>query len=184
MTILIDMDDVIEQLARAWVQYLNDRYGTDVSPDDVHEWDLSLAFPSLTREQVYAAELDDAIWSRVQPMPGADEAMKRLLSDGHDIYIVTSTYYPTLKTKMDEVLFRYFPYIPWEHVIVTNNKQMIKGDVLVDDGPHNLTGGDYRKILFTANHNRSLDEKSIDAVRVNNWEEAYRELCRIAEELG
>ena len=52
--------------------------------------------------------------------------------------------------------------------------------MLIDDGPHNLTGGTYRKLLFTAGHNRDFDERSVGAVRVNNWEEAYREVCRIA----
>lgn len=183
MTVLIDMDDVIERLALAWVEYVNEKYGTCVSIDDVHDWDMSLAFPGLTREQVYGAELDDALWDRVKPMPGADCAMRKLLGDGHEIYIVTSTLYPTLKAKMDRVLFRYFPYIPWEHVIITSHKQMVKGDVLVDDNPRNLEGGDYRKILFTAHHNKTFDEKTIGAIRVNNWEEAYGEICKIAEKI-
>lgn len=172
MRILVDMDDVLEQLVPAWVQYINDRYGTSARPEDVTKWNMALAFPTLTREQVYGAGLDDALWDYVQPMPGADEALRSLMAEGHEIYIVTATMYQTLRAKMEKVLFRYFPYIDWSHVIITENKHMILGDVLIDDGPHNLTGGVYRKLLFTAGHNKGFDAASVGAVRVNSWTEA------------
>ena len=182
MTVLIDMDDVIEQLVIGWVTYLNRKYSLAVSPENVRDWDMSAAFPALTREQVYDALNDDALWDDVRPMPGAQEVLKRLTEDGHELYIVTATNYQTLRAKMEKVLFRYFPFIPWERVIITRNKQMIRGDVLVDDGPHNFAGGVYRGILFDAGHNRSFDERSVGAVRVRGWEEAYREIARIARE--
>ena len=182
MTILVDMDDVLEKLVVGWVRYINERFGTDVKPEDVNDWNMALAFPTLTREQVYSAELDDRLWDYVEPMPGADGALRRLIDDGHEIYVVTATYYETLRAKMENVLFRYFPYLSWDHVIITRNKHMILGDVLIDDGPHNLTGGSYRKILFDAQHNRNFDEKSVGAVRVYSWEEAYGQICAIANE--
>ena len=97
------------------------------------------------------------------------------------LYIVTASLYQTLPEKMDEVLFRYFPYISWDHVIVTHNKHLIHGDVLVDDGPHNLSGGSYRKILFEAPHNREFDETSIGAMRARSWEEVYGIISAMAE---
>jgi hypothetical protein len=43
---------------------------------------------------------------------------------------------------------------------------MIRGDVLIDDGIHNLEGGDYKKILFTAAHNRNYDAEANGMIRV------------------
>ena len=183
MIILVDMDDVLECLLEAWLEYNNKKFNKDVKPDDIWEWDLSKAYPGHTKEEVYSAELDEGIWKTVKPMPGADEALRKLIADGHDLYIVTATLYETLRAKMDEVLFRYYPYLNWNQVIITSNKHLIKGDVLVDDGPHNLTGGEYRKILFSAPHNRTFDEKSVGAVRVSTWEEAYEEICKIDLEM-
>ena len=184
MTILVDMDDVLETLVEGWTEYLNDRHGLDVKPTDVKCWDMSLAFPTLTKEEVYAAGTDDALWDYVGPKPGAAEALKKLMDEGHEIYVVTASYYQTLRAKMENVLFRYFPFLDWDHVIITSNKHMIKGDVLIDDGPHNLTGGDYRKILFNASHNESFDESSVGAVRVHDWDEACAEIEKIAGELA
>lgn len=182
MTILIDMDDVLEQLVVGWCQYLNERFGTNATQADVKSWNMMQAFPTLTKEQVYSAVYDEALWDYVKPMPGADETLRKLLADGHEIYVVTATHYMTLRAKMEKVLFRYYPYLDWDHVIITGNKHLVQGDVLVDDGPHNLTGGSYRKILFHAYHNADFDEKSVGAVRVHNWEEAYREICRVDAE--
>lgn len=181
MTILIDMDDVLERLVDGWVKYLNIQYDTGVSPDEVTDWNVGLSFPMLTREQVYSVETDDRLWDYVEPMPGADEALRKLIRDGHTIYIVTATKYQTLKAKMEKVLFRYFPYLSWDQVIITRDKHMIKGDVLIDDGPHNMTG-DFIKLLFDARHNRGFDEKSVGAIRVHGWQEAYEQICRIAKE--
>ena len=182
MTILVDMDDVLEQLIEGWVAYCNHFYGTHAVPADVKNWDMSLAFPTLTYDQVYAAVRDDRLWDFVYPMPGADEALRRLLAEGHTIYVVTATDYETLPAKMEKVLFRYFPYLDWAHVIITQNKQLIHGDVLVDDGPHNLIDSPCRRVLFDSWHNQTFDEASIGAVRVHNWTEAYAALCAIARE--
>lgn len=91
----------------------------------------------------------------------------------HRVYIVTSSFYETLAVKMTDVLFRYFHFLKWEDVIITSHKQLIHGDVLVDDGVHNLEGGDYLKILMDAPHNRSYDAEQGGMHRVTGWDEAY-----------
>ena len=53
LTILFDADDTVENLSDYWIAMLNERYGTSVTPEDVHGWDISLAFPTLTKEQVF-----------------------------------------------------------------------------------------------------------------------------------
>ncbi len=184
MVILVDMDDVLEQLVEAIVKYNNTHYGTDVHSYDVVEWNLAKAFPTLTREMVYSPEYDEDFWSTVEPMPGADTVLQRLIDEGHEVYVVTASTYETLKQKMDDLLFRWFPFLDWEHVIITSNKHMINGDVLIDDGPHNLTGGSYRKLLFDRPHNRSFNEKTVGAVRVYDWDGIYEQISLMAKTPG
>ena len=108
LTILIDMDDTLEDLLGAWVSYLNTQYGTNVHKEDIRQWDISVAFPSLSKTQVYEPILLDDFWKTVQPKDGAVEIVQELISDGHRIYVVTASAYETLRTKMEDVLFRYF----------------------------------------------------------------------------
>ena len=181
LTILIDMDDTIEFLCKAWVKWLNNQYGTNVRHEDIREWDVSNFFPQLTSAQVYAPLCIDEFWETVEPIPGASETVKKLIDDGHKVYIVTASTWQTIPSKLRNVLFKYFPYLTWNNVIVTHNKQMIMGDVLIDDAPHNLIGGRYAKILVDAPHNWDFDENSIGAVRMKNWPDIYAQIVSIAE---
>ena len=171
LTILVDMDDTIECLTRAWVTYLNWRHGTNVSWRDIRSWDMRKAFPSLSEEEVYAPLCIDWFWDTVKPMKDAITGVKRLIDAGNDVYIVTASTYVTLKAKMEKVLFRYFPYLSWDQVIVTSRKQMVRGDVLIDDAPHNLEGFDGMRILMDAPHNRGYKAWDNGMLRVNHWDE-------------
>lgn len=171
MTILVDMDDTIEQLLKAWVQGVNRKYHRNVSVDEVTEWDVSKAFPGLSFAQVYAIPMEPGFWKTVEPIPGAAEGLQRLMAAGHQVLIVTATVFDSVPEKMNEVLFKYFPFLSWDQVIITGRKQMIRGDVLIDDGVHNLEGGDYVKLLMTAPHNRSYDAEANGMIRVHSWEE-------------
>ena len=91
LTILIDMDDTLEDLLGAWVSILNTRYGTSVHKDSVKQWDMSVAFPSLSKSQVYEPILLDDFWKTVQPKDGAVDVMQKLIGDGHHVYIVTAS---------------------------------------------------------------------------------------------
>lgn len=173
MVILVDMDDVLEDLSFAWVRYLNEEYGMDVDWNTVRDWEMTKSYPDLTPAQVYAPLYDEDFWKTVKPIDGAAEMLERLIEDGHEIYIVTTSNYITLKTKMNDVLFKYYPFLEWGNVIVTANKQMIRGDVLIDDGPHNLINGDYEKILFDAPHNKQFKEQLYGISRAHNWREVY-----------
>lgn len=177
MTILVDMDDTIEQLLPAWLNWLNREHSVCVSQDDIHSWNMEEAYPMLTKAQVYAPLLRDELWDDVKPMDGAVEYLKRIIDDGHEVYIVTAPNPHTLKAKMDKVLFRYFPFIHWDHVIVTSKKQLVQGDVRIDDGPHNLIGTNGLKILVDAPHNHSFNEKEHYIRRVKTWSEIYDKVC-------
>ena len=91
LTILIDMDDTLEDLLGAWVSYLNTQYGTNVHKEDIRQWDISVAFPSLSKTQVYEPILLDDFWKTVQPKDGAVGVVQKLISDGHRIYVVTAS---------------------------------------------------------------------------------------------
>lgn len=90
LTIFVDMDDTIEQLLKAWVIEANQRYGYSVSRDEVTDWDVTLAFPGLTMEQVYEIPTLPGFWKDVDPVPGAAEALQHFMAEGHDVYILSS----------------------------------------------------------------------------------------------
>lgn len=184
LTILVDADDTIECLAEAWLSVLNERHGTSVDVEDLTDWYIPRFFPSLSDEEVYAPLREDATWDRVRPRRDAALYLQKLVDDEHMIYIVTATHHDTYKAKMEKVILRYFPCIHRTDVIVAYDKRMIKGDVRVDDGVHNLEGCDGLKILIDAPHNRKYDAEANGMHRVKCWDEAYRIISEYANKEG
>lgn len=173
LTILVDIDDTIENLCEEWVDILNKKHGTNVCYEDVTEWDISKFFPELTKAQVFEPLHTPDIWYSLSPKDGAIRNIKKLIEDGHDVFLCTSTDYRNIKYKFVGVIARLFPFIDWSHVIVANHKQMILGDIMIDDAPHNLEDGSYIKILMTAPHNKSYDVAGKGIIRCDTWDEIY-----------
>ena len=184
LTILVDADDTIECLAEAWLSVLNERYGTSVTVEDLTDWHVPKFFPSLSDEEVYAPLREDATWDRVRPRRDAVLYLQKLVDDGHMLYIVTATHHDTYKVKMEKVILRYFPCIHRTGVIVAYDKRMIRGDVRVDDGVHNLEGCDGLKILIDAPHNRKYDAEANGMHRAVCWDEVYRIISEYAVKEG
>ena len=181
LTILVDIDDTLEDLCTPWVQYLNEKYGTAVTTDDIKDWHIAKVFPTLTREQVFEPLAKEEFWERVKPLPEAYKNIRKLKYDGHRIFIVTaSDPIISVPMKLEKVLFRYFPFFSCNDVIIATQKQMIRGDILVDDASHNLENGNYKRILMNAPHNRFFNEKSIGAARACDWDTVYRLISKYA----
>lgn len=181
MIILVDMDDTIEHLLKAWVNGVNQKFGYCVSVDEIVSWDVSAAFPGLTHNQVYEIPMQPGFWKTVEPVKDSVEVLQNLMQAGHEVFIVTATPYESVFEKMSEVLFKYFPFLSWEQVIITSRKQMIRGDILIDDGIHNLEGGSYIKILMTAPHNVSYDAAANGMIRVQSWKEIEQVISGLQE---
>lgn len=179
MIILTDADGVLEDLTQVWIELLNETYGRNVKYEDVVEWDMCKAYPGLTRDQVYGMELQPEIYDRMRPLEGAREVLEKIIAKGHELYVVTNTPYEVFTDKMEKVMFKYYPFLTWDHFIVTSNKKLIKGDVLIDDGVHNLIEGDYKKILVSAPYNEEFDAESHGMIRVRNWKDIEEALISL-----
>lgn len=180
LTVLVDMDDVLENLFETWVSYLNRRYDTNVNVDEVFEWDFTKNFPMLSKEQIFKPLTEKDLWCEVKPIPGSVEYLKKIIDDGHKVRIVTASHPDTVAVKLNNVLFKYFPFISYRDVIISYDKKMIRGDVLIDDYPYNLEGGAYIGLLMEAPHNRLYKTNERDIVRVKSWDEIYHKICEIA----
>lgn len=182
-TILVDMDNVLENLDAVWVDELNKRHGLSMTPDDITEWDMAKFYPTLSRTQVFAPLHDESVWKRVEPLPGAQEAVKAMKEDGHDVVVVTASHPDTVKWKYDW-LAKYFSAIPYRDIVFTARKQLVRGDFLVDDAPHNLFGGSYIPIMFAAAHNRTWMPKKIEefnCFQTEDWNDTLRLIRYYAE---
>lgn len=178
MTILIDCDDVLEDLVSCWVSELNTKFGTRVNVENITEWKLAKFFPTLTSDELYSPLFDPEMWAKLEVMPDAPQIVKRLIDDGHKVRIVTATHYGTVLPKVKRILEMY-PFLKWEDIIIASDKSMILGDVLIDDGVHNLESVSCMKILFDRPHNHLYDAEANGMHRVKTWREIYKLIGKI-----
>lgn len=168
------MDDTIEDLLKAWLEWLNKKYGYDVKYEDVDHWALLDFYPGLEFSDIFSVLEDPQFWKTVKPKEDAIFYLKKLIEEDHqDVYICTNSYFRTIAPKVSKVLQKYFPFIDLHHLIVIKNKQMVKCDIMVDDGPQNLENGDYWRVLMDCPHNRSYDAEANGMLRVTDWKEIY-----------
>lgn len=182
ITILVDMDDTIEDLLGAWCKWLNEVYDTKVNPSDIKDWDISKSFPMLSKKEVFEPLKYSTFWKSVKPKEDAVEYLNKLFELGFEIYLVTSTHYENIEDKYFFIVQRYFPFINWDHMIIAANKSMIKGDFLIDDAVHNLGKGDFQSILMTAPHNKDFPAERHNMIRADNWEQIYNLIVSYARE--
>ena len=176
--ICVDMDDTIEDLITPWIEYLNKKHGLNVNPAEVDDWAIEKFFPTLTAHDVFAPLWDPELWDNVKPKHDSPYWLKRLIDDGHKVYICTCTHYKVASFKMDKALFKYFPYLSNKDLIMMRDKQMIRCDYLVDDGIHNIIG-EYKGLLMDTPHNRSF-EGHPNVIRVFDWEDVYNIITKEA----
>ncbi|MDR1198101.1 MAG: hypothetical protein LBK94_03685 [Prevotellaceae bacterium] len=95
----------------------------------------------------YEGRLDDVpgIFSLMEPMPGAIEAVK-LLSEYFDVYILSTAPWKNISAWSDKAAWvqKYFgdgkDSMFYKRLIISHHKDLNKGDYLIDDRPKNGAG--------------------------------------------
>lgn len=177
LTVLIDMDDVLENFIETLISSLNSEHNLCVDVDEVRGWDFWGLFPTLDLSECFKPVYRRQFWRELKPLPDAIESVKSLINGGDNVYVVTAGHPETLRNRL-LFLSKHFPFISDKNVIVTKKKQLIKGDVLIDDNYNNLIGGDYNKILMTAYHNRDYEAPK-DMVRCDGWKEVIEAINKM-----
>lgn len=177
LTILIDMDDVLENFIETLISSLNFEHNLSVDVNDIKDWDFWGLFPTLDISECFKPVYSHKFWDRLVPLPDAVESVKSLVDGGDKVYVVTAGHPDTAYNRL-RFLSKYFPFIPKRNLMVVSEKQLIKGDVLIDDNYNNLLGGDYKKILMTTYHNRDYEVPD-GMTRCNCWGEVIEAIDKL-----
>lgn len=164
--ILIDQDDVLTLFVDGLVKEFNKRFGTCYTSEDCNQWNLENIFGYKVRDIVNKK----GFFRNLKPAAGAIEVFKRLYtSSRYDIFIVTASE-PSAYIEKVEWLQYYMPFFSVDkHFIACKSKDAIWGDVLLDDGMHNIQAfeGIGESIVFNRPHNQHL----IGFKRIYDWYE-------------
>lgn len=165
MVVVFDMDDVLVNLNEAWISNLNSTYNLKVKHEDICEWDMKVAFPTLTEEQLYGCLHDKEFWKSVKPLPFAEELLKKCEQYSNiDYYIVTAALPKNFYLKYENCFKVHFPFISSKRLICCNNKKLIDCNIIVDDNPDNFKYNDLLqsplRLLMDKPWNKNANPKS------------------------
>lgn len=137
LTILLDMDGILADLTTPWFAAYNRRTGDSLRLEDVHEWEVS---KFARKGDVYAPLRDPGMFRNLKPLPGALEAVRALHDEGHRVVIVTACLGSTQTGAYEKKQWvkEYLPFLDPKDMVVTASKDLVRGNVFIDDGPHNL----------------------------------------------
>jgi 5'-nucleotidase len=185
-TLLVDLDGILADLTTSpngWYDRYNAMHPDNVlTQENVVEWDIKNARHT---KDLFKVLSEPGLFRGLSPLAGSQEGLKALY-----IYIVTAatatTY--TIKEKL-EWLDEHFDFMDRRHFIAAYNKSLIRGDFLIDDGPHNIedwleANNDGKVVTIDYPYNRDINPRT--ALRVTRtygyrdthsaWEQIVREL--------
>lgn len=161
LTLLIDMDNVVANLLKKWLDTYNSTYGDTLLPEHITQWDLHKQITKCSPAEFYGIIAQPGFFADLEVMPYAVEVIQRLHSAGHSIYFLTATPYDNPTGGYDKCNWvqRHFSFLDKNarnRVIQAHNKHMVKGDLLFDDSPANLAAYPGTKIAMDWNFNKHV----------------------------
>lgn len=182
MRIFIDIDDTITNFGEVLLKNLNEKYNTNYSISDIINWNcIKEKF-----EEPWSV-LTPWFWREVKIDPKAKDFIEKRIKQGDEIYIATATFIDeVLPVKIETTLNQLDNIIDKDHVIITHNKNILCGDVMIDDAIHNLIDNQCKlNFCFSRPWNwEVLTNKNFPyIIRTDDWNRIYF-IIETAKSLG
>ncbi|NJM94364.1 MAG: 5'(3')-deoxyribonucleotidase [Cytophagales bacterium] len=153
MMILIDMDEVLAAFTQKVAETLWRETSYRIDFEEIKGKFLSKALPEELVARVSEYPTRPGFFSDLEVLPGAAQALGCLQKKHHLVVVSAALRHPICL--YDKVLWleRHFPFLSREQIVFTDNKSLVKGDILIDDHPKHLERFEGRRLLFSAWHN-------------------------------
>lgn len=149
LRIILDCDDVLYRTNEAALERLNKEHGTSYVLDNITKW--GAISPELDRRMKYFQEPEF-----IQDVPVYEGAVDFVstLSGFCKVILATSVDKRCAQARVHAIL-RDFPMIREENIYICDTKSHLRGDIMLDDGYHNIKCSAARiPVLFERPWNR------------------------------
>lgn len=171
LKIAIDFDSVLFPTMDRVIELYNKKHNTSLNVSQISRYNLHENFPIDVADELIELFVEKEVYDCLQPYKGAIKTVKTLIEQGHDIYVATSTDVRNMEWK-EELLQKYFPFIPKKNLIRIHNKALLNVDVLVEDKLDNLKSTFAERICFDQLWNRDDEADWVYSIyRIHHWGE-------------
>lgn len=172
MKLLIDQDQVICKWTERVIEWFNQDYGTNVKREDVKHWNLSEFLGPQGRDFMRSCMRWPEFYTRLDEVEGAVDGIKKLIADGHEVRIVTAVpksagiaYHGKQQWIRDHM-----PFFNLDNFFAIQKKNEVKGDLLLDDGAHNIEAAKKDGLLAVV-FDCPWNQDVVGDHRVKNWKQ-------------
>lgn len=179
MVLCVDVDDTLCNLQEVVIELFNNKFGSNYTLEDFTEYDVMNVLP--TQDAIVMKDLygTHGLYNKVKPIPGAQEALEKLINLGHQVYLVTAAIPETYGEKV-AFIRRFFPYIDDGHIVAMKHKHMFKCDIMIEDNLQALLAKPYYdRICFDRPWNRVVNDWTYGIHRCKNWNEIVEVVNKI-----
>lgn len=165
--LIVDMDDVMADASGAIIRVYNEEFDNSYTHSDFYgtglwENDVKNSYLAI-RHRLH----EDGFFRNMTVKDNAKEVMKALDAK-YEVFIVSAaTEFPNSLKEKIQWLEEHFDFIPWKRIVFCGDKQIVSGDIMIDDHEKNLKYFKGETILFDAIHNQKLAGYK----RVRSWDE-------------
>lgn len=182
MIICVDIDNTINNLQEAVIKLFNERYGTKYTLNDFTEYNVENVLPVSEAMSMQAMYGETGLYNSVRPIHGAQDALQKLINEGHSVYLVTDAIPSTYDEKVKWVR-HFFPFIDNAHIVAMKHKNLFKCDVMIEDNMQNLLAGvHYHRICIDYPWNRDTTDYVYDIHRCSTWKQVMSVVNKINNE--
>jgi 5'(3')-deoxyribonucleotidase len=172
MILLVDIDGVLNNFVEVCVRMYNEAYGTEHDYKSVTTYDIASSlgienWDAFLNNYILSSRITDAC----EPTPEAPKYL-RLINEICTLYWVTARNWCQL-TNINNWKEKFYPFINDRQIIRCQDKNLIMGDILVDDSLDKLLSFSRGRICFDRPYNRDIDDNTNFITRVHNWQECY-----------
>lgn len=183
MVFCIDVNGTLNNLMEATLEEYNKKYSATYSLSDVTTYNLDNCFESNVVRRMKKIFCTADIWNKIKPMEGAQEALQKLINDGHQIYLATDN---DPITYGDEIAWikRFFPFIDASKIICIKDKWILRADVMIEDNLQTLLARPYyHRILIDHPWNSAYEYRDFayDIYRCKTWKDVLNAINKIIE---
>jgi len=185
--IIVDLDDVI--VVPNFLNIANEITGESKEIKDLKEYYVedNFSFTEEQREFFYDELVKRNLYENSKLIEGAYDTLKEL-SKEYEVFIASDSIICEREKLSGKLFFNKYnfivenlPFINPRNIILTGDKSVICGKYMLDDKLQNLLKNHNikYKLLFTAYHNRELDDKALVQnciMRIDGYDMLYRRL--------
>jgi len=169
LKLIIDCDDVLSRFIESWLKFYNIRHNDNKVLEDIHGWDIENYLTGCTEEELLGILDIPNFFRNVPSIPRAKLILGKLREAGHEITVV-SDYSNPAQLVDKQYWLKTFMNVEKKDTMFGGKKEIVRGDIMIDDNPKNLENFDGIRILFSATHNRlATAEADGYHFRCDNW---------------